>query len=214
MNRFSIDTLEPRQMFANVGVQLSGGLLQVAGTASADNVALLVSGEQLIVKAGAGTTINGAASKAFPRFSVTSISATLGAGSDSMTLDGVNQGLGGTIDAGDGADIVNLYRSTLHGMLIQGKGGNDLVNVLSTTMQSVIVDAGAGNDWVNILDNTVFNFSSVVMGDGDDLFVAVKNTVFGFTSVDGGAGRDVALGLWNNLPGGSFVTGFEFRLGL
>lgn len=202
-------------MLANVGVQLANGLLQINGSSSADFVSLTVVGGELQVKGSSGTTINGSTgAKKFPKFSVTSISATLGSGNDVISLDGVDQGLGGTLNTAGGNDIVNLSRSVLHGMLVQTGDGKDLVNVLSTTLQSVIVDTGAQDDLVTILDNTVFNFSSVVLGSGNDKFAAVKNTVFGFTSVDGGSGTDIAVGLWNSLPGGSFLTNVEYRYGI
>jgi hypothetical protein len=200
---------------ADVSVQLSDGLLQIAGSSYADKLAITVVNDTLTVKGATGTTINGStAGRSFGKFSVTSISANLNGGDDAFTLDGVDQGLGGTINAGAGRDVVNVYRSKLHGLLLQGAAGNDSVNLLGTTLQSVIIDTGTENDVVAILGNTVFNFSSVVLGSGSDTFVAVANTVFGFTSIDGGSGTDVAFGLWNNLPGGSFVTGMEYRYGI
>ncbi|HRK30953.1 MAG TPA: hypothetical protein PLD59_07720 [Tepidisphaeraceae bacterium] len=217
MNRkaFAIDALEQRQLLANVSVQLADGLLQIAGSSSADKLTVSVSNNTLTVKGATGTTVNGStAGRSFPKFSVTGIFANLNGGDDVLTLDGVDQGLGGTINAGAGKDTVNIYRSTLHGMLVQGAAGNDNVNLLGTTLQSVVIDTGADNDVVSVLGNTVFNFSSVVLGSGNDTFVAVANTVFGFTSVDGGTGTDTAIGLWNNLPGGSFITGVENRYGI
>lgn len=212
---FTMDNLESRQMLADVAASFSGGLLNIVGSASADEIRVSVSGNNLLLRPGAGTTINGGTSGlTLPKFSVTSISAALGEGNDSISLSGVDQGLGGTLNTGGGADSVSLFNTRLAGMLLQTGTGIDIVTVLSSTLQSVIVDTGSGNDLVSVLDNTVFNYSSINLGAGNDVFAMVKNTVFGFTSVDGGAGTDIAIGLFNNLPGGTFLTGIEYRLGI
>jgi hypothetical protein len=209
-----IDSLESRQLFANVALSFAEGQLNLIGSNSADAVTILVKGDTLAVRAARGTTINGSsADMLFNKWAVTTLFAQMRGGNDTVNINEVDQGIGGTIDTGAGADVVTIVNSVLGSALVQTGDDADVLAVWSSRMINVTADTGRGNDLAAVYGNTVFGHSSLVLGDGDDTLLVAKTTVFGFTSITAGAGRDTAIGWKNDLVGGVFLNGFERTIG-
>lgn len=194
--------LEPRFALAgNVTVTVQDGLLRFSGDA-VDNrleAAFDSSSGQIrirgIVASGSQTmlTVNGRQMAETMIAGVTSISASLGRGSD------------GLIITGDWARQVPLQLQSLSVNLGRGRD-NSLQVLLTTTTNGLAADSGVGNDAFLLTNCSFAGATNIVTGDGADTFDA-RGCAFTSISYDAGAGNDsfVCEPYTNETTAGCFV---------
>jgi hypothetical protein len=175
-----------------------GGVVLVTGTSRADALSVTQRNGNLVLTAGAGSTVNGRREVRYPMADVVSFQANLMEGADSLTLQSIVD-VGLTIDMGDGPDSLALKRihSGIDANPIQVNmgAGNDNVNMVDVVTTFVTVDLGAGNDnssFVNIRCVAEGGVGSLGYsgGDGDDWFM-LRDCQALRISLSGGAGNDV-----------------------
>lgn len=180
-----VEALEDRTLLAgNVLATLSNGTLTLTGDAAANQVELKVASGNVVVEGTLGTTINGGTAVFTVVTGGTRISgdviATLGAGADSLLVNGILIGAGVSIDAGDGDDSVQLRGTAASaGALSSLRVTDDLT-----------VRGGLGNDTISFDTGVVFDNVELAGDDGNDTLA-----LFGISSGDsieleGGAGND------------------------
>lgn len=184
-HRLAFQQLEPRFALAgNVTVSVQNGLLQINGDAAdngleasfdADSGQIHLRG---FVSSGSQTmlAVNGQRVAETTIAGVTSISASLGRGSDHLTVDG------------DWASQVPLRLQSLSVNLGRGTQ-NSLQVLLTTTANDLTVTSGDGDDSVLLTSCIVAGFARIVTNAGNDTFDA-RGSAFTSIVFDGGAGND------------------------
>lgn len=216
------ERLESRALLAgNVTAQLLGQTAFVNGDSADNSVEIVVDGGNVVVRGLDDTTINGgtadfvlAAGTAIPR----DFYSFLGAGNDSLSVDGVTIGRHANIQAGAGNDSVAIMGSSVIGwnLNINGSGGNDTISVQDSNVTGTAkltggsgadlmitsgsnvsnhlrVNGGAGDDDV-VVDDTQVGVDARVWGfGGNDDIVFRDSTVFGDLYVSGHSGDDIVM---------------------
>lgn len=111
--------------------------LTITGTPDADVITLCQKGENLEVKAGRGTTVNGAKSQSYSMKGITWIGVYTDGGRDDITvrdLTALDCEL--QVDLGPGADSLTVYKTKLSGLNVWGGDGNDQFSVKDFRVES------------------------------------------------------------------------------
>jgi len=195
----------------NLILSTTGTTMTVKGGAGDDNIAVL-GVKNLTADLGAGDdTINNSAS-ATPYDNVTAnlgdgnnngtfnLSATGtanitgGAGNDNITVDG---GKNITINAGDGANTINIGGTTAPAddatINITGGAGVDNVTVTltnGTKTATVNIDTGAGDDQITVNSGDSKDSVTIKAGAGNDIIDLDTGSYAGAAKIYGGAGKD------------------------
>src|ERR1700722_4273608 len=135
------------------------GTLVINGTSNADTITVLVASTDTANPDTVTTTINGA-TQTFSLTSVLQIVINAGAGNDTVTLNGFDEGPDDITGHGYEAITVN------------GDEGDDTLtnNIQTQTIdpaEPLLIDGGAGND---IIFNGGDGIATLIGGDGDDTF--------------------------------------------
>ena len=121
-----------------------------------------------------------------------------GADNDIINLYTVPAGVTTTVNAGDGADILNILRSTSEpgsATILNGQGGADTFNVEAVS-DTIVANGDDGSDVFNVEISPASSGTLSLNGDaGDDLYNLFSNgaTPAVYFSMDGGAGNDTSL---------------------
>jgi Ca2+-binding RTX toxin-like protein len=187
-----IETLESRRLLA---VAVNSGVLTITGTGGADTYVVTRSGSNIVV------VENGGGPQNFAVGSVTSITASLGGGSDSLLIsDDVTQrstinGEAGndTLDGGGGDDVID---GGIGNDSIDGGAGNDTVSYAS---RSEAITGTLGIDYTALSGEAVplIAYSGTAGATGEaDTFIAVE-------TLAGGSGNDTLSDTVENFIGGT-----------
>src|SRR5215213_5443742 len=125
--RCSFEALENRRLLAgDVKVTLSGGNLSVEGDAAENNIVITASGVSGVD--GTNTTINGGTGAFALSTPLSKLSVDLGAGNDSLTINGLTVNGKATVKLGKGDDSFVVQNTTVTGKLqIHTGKGHDTV---------------------------------------------------------------------------------------
>jgi len=185
MSMNMIEGLESRRLLST---SLSGGVVSVNGGSGVDNVAVSVSGSNLVVKENGAT-------KTFALSGVKQIKVSGNAGNDVIALAAnvtvralLDGGLGDdkltggtasdTLLGGDGSDSLDAGPGDGNDSLYGGNGNDTLLGRSGNDR----LEGGAGNDSLN----SGIGNDTVLAGDGADNVIGDE----GFDTIDGGAGND------------------------
>jgi uncharacterized delta-60 repeat protein len=172
---FELQPLEIRRFLTTAS--LSGGVLTVSGTSSAETITVNKNSSNRITISGWATT--------YAIGSVTSMIINAGAGSDTITITGaVGSGIPSTINAGDGNDQI---ATGLGDDVIFGQNGFDTVNYSARVNRVTVSLDGAKNDGETQNGETDnVNAEEVIGGAGNDVFYGNDSSNY----FAGGAGND------------------------
>lgn len=208
------EPLEGRSMFS-AGISLSGGVLTVAGTAGKDDVQISYKAAGNVIQVWQRVGSPYVVTNTYPKASVKSVVANLGANDDNFVLDASVKGVTLKADGGTGADHILGGASN---DVIKGGDGNDYID---GGYGDDLIDGGKGRDTlfgntgidtVTYADRTekLFlymndEFSSGAKGEGDAIGYDIENVIGGKNDdtivgdgknnkLDGGAGNDTIKG--------------------
>jgi hypothetical protein len=190
----------------DVTVVAKKGELQLVGDDLADDVQIDRDPEtkEIVVLGRNGTTINGGASYRAPAQAVRSIRATMNGGDDVLALGGLRLKRLLSADLGAGNDTLSLDHVVVAARVtVHGGDGDDAITVASGSdlRRGGVVSAEEGANHVAITDSYVRGPMRILTGGGDDLVEIHRD---GFTegaslSVRTGLGDDVVDYLGNTL---------------
>ncbi len=114
------------------------------------------------------------------------------AGNDQLVLENVLVTGDLVINAGAGADLVELVEVAAGGLTeIRGGGGNDQLRILDSAIADLTLDAGSGADKVTIDDSLIGSGASIRLGIGDDTLCILGDSVLASGAfINGNSGRD------------------------
>ncbi|MDA1232022.1 MAG: peptidylprolyl isomerase [Planctomycetota bacterium] len=217
----SIQALEDRALLAgNVVASLNGGHLSVTGDASANQLEVTVSNNQVVLRGMTDTTINGSTSVFVIADNTDTapgnITIQTGAGNDTVIfsrnvkvaghvfLDGgtENDSLSVTgatfrqsvsIYGRTGNDTISVQNATVDGILrVKGNAGDDLISLTNVTTNSGLrVIGGAGADGVSLNNVTTNSWTEIKTGAGDDNITIRDSDINGFLRVKTRQGSDI-----------------------
>jgi len=118
----------------------------------------------------------------------TSVTAYLGAGSDTFTAGALGSS---TIQGNDGNDLITLTGALTSSALVNGNAGSDTVTFSTGSLASgAKVLGGAGNDTFTIGTITLASGTAINGNDGDDTFSIGLGTAMSGATIFGGQGND------------------------
>jgi hypothetical protein len=205
-----VQALESRALLSATAV-LQNRTLTVTGTAGADNTYIQNWGNLTKV------TSNGQQIGVFTTSQISSITANMGGGNDSLNIRHwnaqfdritINMGTGGsefahvetnlvktlTVDSRTTRTDVQVYRTTVNSLQATfGSAGDSLKFYAGSVVNTIDVDLGSGNDTVGLYGSSTIRGGQIKMGDGNDLVVQARTNKISAT-VFGGNGYDKFTG--------------------
>lgn len=212
-----VAALERRSLLAgNVTAAFDGLNLVITGDNSSNQVEVLYTGVDVLVRGLNGTTVNGAAADFLAVAALDTLPGdlrvTLNKGNDLLYVDDavvITDNLIVTPGAGD--DMTVLDTVTVGGRIEMGSifpstddPGNDSVSMENVTADQILVATGTGHDVVR-LDVTTTDDVIVITGSGDDLITGDIQTPE-LIVLSAGSGNDLVLG---SLDGGGIAVDLE-----
>lgn len=201
-----LEALESRQLLAgDVLAAVTGGTLHLTGDDLANSIVVTQQSGRLVVTAGDDTTavqFDGDAKK------VHTINVALGAGDDSIELDGVVLRrdlvvIGATSAIGNNRLHVGIADSQLGSVMAEGRDSDLSVDVSHAKLQSFVAAADARDLDLQFLDAKVTR-GVTLHGEGGELLLTADDSEFGrgvFITAANDGSADVAVSGDSNIKG-------------